>query len=91
MRISIIHWLRLILAAWRLTSLFVQERGPDAIFERIRQHYQGAEVGKALECVWCTSLYAAVAILLLDRVCPQLVDILAISAGAIVYDKHASN
>lgn len=88
---SAVRWFRLILATWRLTSLLVQERGPDAIFDRIREHYRGTEIGRALECVWCTSLYAAIVILILDRLCPRLVDILAISAGAIVYDKHASN
>jgi len=82
---------RLILAAWRITSLLVQERGPDAIFSRLREHYKGSEVGKALECIWCTSLYVAGFVILLDMICPRLVDILAISAGAIVVDKHNSN
>lgn len=87
----ILNLLRLILATWRLTSLLVQERGPDAIFSRLRDHYKGSEVGKALECVWCTSLWAALLIVLLDRVCPAAVDILAVSAGAIAVDKHNSD
>lgn len=87
----IVNLLRLILATWRLTSLLVQERGPYVVFQRIRDHYKGTEVGTALECVWCTSVWAAVLIVLLDRVCPVAVDILAVSAGAIAVDKYNSD
>jgi hypothetical protein len=87
----IANLLRLILATWRLTSLLVQERGPDAVFQRIRAHYYGTEVGKALGCFWCTSLWAAIAIVLLDRICPVAVDILAVSTGAIAADKYNSD
>jgi hypothetical protein len=87
----IVNLLRLILATWRLTSLLVQERGPDAVFERIRTHYIGTEVGMALSCIWCTSLWAAIAIVLLDRICPVAVDILAVSTGAIAVDKYNSD
>jgi hypothetical protein len=87
----IVNLLRLILATWRLTSLLVQERGPDAVFERIRDHYRGTEVGMALSCVWCTSLWVAIVIVLLDRICPVAVDILAVSTGAIAVDKYNSD
>lgn len=83
--------MRLSLATWRLTSLLVQERGPYAVFENLRREYQGTELGKLLSCVWCSSIWAALIIILLDRVCPILVDILVLSAGAIGVDKHASS
>jgi hypothetical protein len=89
--IYLLRLLRLTLATWRITSLLVQERGPYALLLRLREHHAGTEVGKALECVWCTSVYAAVFILILDQFLPELVDVFALSAGAILYDKHASN
>lgn len=79
--------LRLILATWRVTSLLVQEPGPYRIFARLREQQRGTEVGKALECIWCTSVWAAVFIVILDRFYPRLVDMLAVSTGAILVDK----
>lgn len=84
-----LRFLKLCLATWRITSLLVQERGPYALFQQFRQAQTG-ETAKALECVWCTSLYVAVLVLLLDALCPRLVDVLALSSGAIALDRWNS-
>lgn len=83
--------LRLILATWRLTSLLVQEVGPYRVFVRLRAAQRDTEIGAALECVWCTSVWAALFIVLLDHICPAAVDVLAFSAGAIAVDKYNSD
>lgn len=82
--------LRLVLATWRVTSLLVQEPGPYRVFARLRLHHRDNEFGKVLQCVWCTSVWVAIAMVILDRYCPILVDMLAISTGAILVDKEAT-
>lgn len=83
--------LRLGLATWRLTSLLVQEVGPYRVFARLREQHKETEVGTALECIWCTSVWAALFIVLLERFCPSAVDVLAASTVAIAVDKYNSN
>jgi hypothetical protein len=87
----LLRFLRLTFATWRVTSLLVQERAPYALSERLRERLQGTEAGKALDCIWCTSIWVAGLILIADRFCPQVVDLLALSAGAILYDKHITD
>lgn len=77
------------LATWRVTSLLVKEPGPYRVFARLREHHRDNEIGKALECVWCTSVWVAIVIVLLDRYYPTLIDMLASSTGAILIDKAA--
>lgn len=86
-----LRWLRLILATWRLSTLLTLERGPYAVFKRLRDENADNEVGKALECFYCTSIWSAVLVLILEVVCPRLVDVLVMSAGAILYDKYTSD
>lgn len=81
-----LNLLKLILATWRLTSLLVQEAGPFDVFGKLRAT---APHGGALDCIWCTSVWVAALLYMLRW--QWLVDILAISAGAILYDKHASS
>lgn len=75
------------LATWRLTSLLVQEDGPARLFARLRAF---STFGGVLECVWCCSVWVAGALLILERFWRWPVDVLAVSAGAIWYDKHTS-
>lgn len=82
-----IRLIRLMLATWRLTSLLVQEPGPYRLFARIRAHHKETEIGTALECIWCTSIWVAIFIVILDHFYPQMVDMLAVSTGAILIDK----
>lgn len=58
----------IVLAVWRLTSLFVREEGPFDIFPRLRLRlgvkYEAIPYGtnvfsKAIICVWCFSLWVA--------------------------------
>jgi len=66
-----------ILACWRITSLFVHEAGPWDIFSRLRE-WAGLEYDAAgqvidsrhkllevLACVWCLSLWIGAALLAL--------------------------
>lgn len=85
-----------ILATWRLASLLFREGGPFQMFDRFRALFgvgkdetgdtvcrrPGNQFCKMLECFWCTSVWAALAITILERDV-NLVHILAYSAGAI--------
>lgn len=42
------------------------------------------EISKAVECKWCLSIWAGMAIALLDRAAPLVVDALALSASAVL-------
>ncbi|MEP7015766.1 MAG: hypothetical protein ABI925_10020 [Verrucomicrobiota bacterium] len=59
-----VNWLILVLgslATFRVSHLMTKERGPLAIFERIRKALPGG-VGSAREwvsCIWCFSLTAS--------------------------------
>lgn len=90
------------LALWRISSLLVEERGPYNIFRQIREKFGIVEdsdgqklgynednvIGMALTCTWCTSLWMAPAILLIEYVAPAVNDVLAMSAGAILVNEH---
>lgn len=93
-----------ILATWRITSLFVSERGPYDVFGRLRdaagitfdeasQPVSANELARALLCVWCTSVYigGAVALLQGHRGRRALLSALAYSAGAIMIDRWTNN
>ena len=70
---SPLDFLILSLATWRLSSLLTWERGPLAVFERLRKlariehsaggHPQGWPTGsywaELLTCIWCASPYVA--------------------------------
>lgn len=86
---QVLRLLRLMLATWRVTSLLVHEPGPYRVFVRLREHHRDNEIGTALQCVWCTSVWVAIAIVILDHYYPTLIDMLAVSTGAILIDKAA--
>jgi hypothetical protein len=89
----------LILATWRLTSLFTQELGPFDVFERLRDWVgeQGhknpvaREISRGLACFWCNSLWWATLLALLSLVAEPLPMLLlyalAASAGAILLEE----
>lgn len=83
------------LAAWRTASLLVNEDGPWSVFQRIRQWcgvYRTGElnvVAMALLCVWCTSIWTALALSLLWRLAPFAVVVLAAAALAPIIDSVA--
>ena len=89
-----------IAATWRITSLFVSERGPYDLFGKLRdtvgvtydensQPIGTNELARALTCVWCSSIYVGGAVALLQgvRVRQVVMRALAYSAGAIMIDK----
>lgn len=80
-----------VLATFRLSLLLVQEDGPYSIFAKLRQRAKGTEVGKALQCVWCTSVWAGLVLVLANRYAPWLTRALAGSAGAIVIYEWLEN
>lgn len=92
----------LILATWRLTSLFVHEYGPFRIFHKIREwagiiHDTDSNVigsddsffAQLLECFWCTSIWVAAVLALLTTRDWSFLPflILALSAGAIIIEQ----
>ena len=82
----------LILATWRLTYMLKYERGVFAIAETIRKQVQPSEtpdteLAKAFDCFFCLSVWIGAMMLIIERFCPVLVDMLAVSAGAIGMDK----
>lgn len=57
---SLIVFIVLSLATWRLASLFVNEIGPFKMFLRIRDEYYNQPFLHKfinLDCVWCLSVY----------------------------------
>ena len=63
---TLLHFVILALATWRITSLLVDEAGPKELFESIRsklgvrfneqnERYADNLIGEYLNCVWCMS------------------------------------
>ncbi len=90
-----------ILATWRLTQLLHHEMGPWEVFAKVRdlagiryneysEPISDSQIGKMLLCFWCTSIWAALIVAVLDRRF-NLVEILAHSAGAILIEQVNKN
>jgi hypothetical protein len=47
------------LATWRVSHLLAQEDGPVGFVTRLRAHFAGTEIGRALDCFGCASLWVA--------------------------------
>ena len=63
------------LAVWRLSSLLCHEDGPKAVFRRMREFCEtkGFELFFQLfQCVWCTSIWVGMGLLLLLELAPQI-------------------
>lgn len=57
-----VNWLVLLLgslATFRISHLMAKERGPFAIFERIRKGLPRGEAKEWVSCIWCFSLTAS--------------------------------
>lgn len=80
--IDLLTLIILIAATWRISSLLAQEAGPFGILTKIR----------FLDCVWCWSFWWGLAFALLYKYLPDVTFWialpLALSAGAIAWDKH---
>lgn len=84
------------LATWRLSSMLVFEYGPFGLFEGIRRvfgikHVEGRVVTMShrnvLSCVWCTSVWVALALVLLP-IPPVALWVLAVSTLAVVVQER---
>lgn len=90
--------LLVILAVWRLSSLFVHEDGPLEIFARLRDKigvrydeqsrpYGSNELAKVFTCVWCVSVWIGLLWALVFYPGNFLIGGLAYSAGAILIER----
>jgi hypothetical protein len=90
----------MVLATWRLASLFVSEDGLFNVFRRIRSltgvsHHDDGTVAqipdktlpKLFTCLWCMSLWTAVVVYVLWIYAPFLVWILGLSTGGIIVER----
>lgn len=69
------------LATLRLSFALVKENGPFDIFQRLRNR---TTIGGMLECMWCTSVWAAIALYFVFPHLPEAIYILAFSCGAML-------
>ena len=89
------------LAAWRLTSLIREERGPFLMFTRFRElcgvthnedgapvNFPDTEIGLVLSCSKCLSIWVGLVILLAERTRwgQLLAAVLTVSAGVVALD-----
>jgi hypothetical protein len=87
---SLVEFLILALATWRLGSLVQYERGPKAIFTKLRERFgithgddgtpiawPNTEIAKLLECVWCGSVWVGLGMVGLYSWSPRLAVCLA--------------
>jgi len=94
----------MVLATWRLASMFVSEDGPFDVFRRIRSlfgvtHHDDGSVNqipdktlpKLFTCMWCMSVWMAGAVYGLWIVCPVIVWILGLSTGGIIVERVRGN
>lgn len=83
------------LAAWRISSLFVDEEGPFRIFEKIRElsGIKNNEViviipdnilGQLLGCVWCLSVWVTIPVWFLYKWEPEVVYVIAAMSVAVM-------
>lgn len=90
----------MILATWRLASMFVSEDGPFDVFRRIRSiigvtHHDDGTIAqipdrtlsKLFTCMWCMSIWMAGVVYGFWIVCPIVVWILGLSTGAIIVER----
>jgi hypothetical protein len=86
-----------ILATWRLASLLHSEEGPFEVFAQLRdvagvrydEHSKPVsdnQIGKMLSCFWCTSVWAAAIVGVLQGEL-NVLHILSDSAGAILIEQ----
>jgi len=88
-------------ATWRLTRMLVHESGPLNVFRRIRDEAgimedddgfrivpDDGRVGTMLGCMWCTSVWVAGALVLMDRKVPLVANILAVSGAGMLVEER---
>lgn len=102
---TILNFIILSLATWRVANLFVHEEGPFHIFSHLREwsgiHYDdnGNKIvperffAELLSCIWCFSMWAGAFWVLFWWFLPIIAIFFAVwpalSAAAILFDKFA--
>jgi hypothetical protein len=57
---SIVDFVLAVFATWRVSFLLTQEDGPWDVFARLRRVAGDSMAGRALQCLYCTSLWVAI-------------------------------
>lgn len=87
------------LAAWRVASFLVRERGPFRVFARLRESWgiihdeaghpiswpEGG-LGQMLGCIWCVSFWTGLASLGVYLVTPVMVMVAAVAGAAVIVE-----
>ncbi len=98
-----LHFIVSGVAAWRIASLLVRERGPYAVFERLRNQLSNWEINRdgdtfekvpanewahVFSCVWCLSVWVTVPVFVISFVSPYAVAMLAAMTTAIIVEHN---
>lgn len=77
------------LAVWRVSHLLVQEDGPMRLAAWLRAYFAGSEIGRALDCFACASLWVGLpaAIWVSRRLSEFLPTWLALSGAAFLLER----
>lgn len=86
------------LAGWRIANLIVAERGPFAVFERLRTQLGVPVIGEPegffpelFSCVWCCSVWSCTAAWIMWSIWPAPVILVAAMGAAIVIHKWVNS
>ena len=89
----------LALSCWRISNLFVYENGPFDVFLKLRNVVGAGDIdveptnffGKLLNCIGCTSIWVAAALVILFVCLPKITAFIlvagSISAAAYIIDQ----
>lgn len=82
--LTVLDFIILICATWRMASMLSKEHGPFHIFSKFRERFP---LGGLTACIYCMSVWCAIPILLIYVLAPALtilIWILAVSGGALL-------
>jgi hypothetical protein len=81
------------LATWRVTHLLVNEDGPAQAVSRVRESLGSSELGAAMDCFYCTSIWVALPFTFYAarRPSDRLVSWLALSATACLLNRATNH
>lgn len=99
---TLLHFVILALATWRISSLLVDEEGPWHVFSKLRnklgvkynernERYTVNVIGEYLNCVWCASYIVGAVVAIIYLFVPMsiyLFSALAFSSVAMLADKQ---
>ena len=87
--VTLLHFIILSLATWRLSSLLVNEDGPNRLFNSFRE--QVSDWTGLLDCVWCVSIWIGIILVVIYFFYPVITFWImlpfALSGAAIMVDK----